>query len=52
MNEIIYKIIFMSLGFGSGLVRMPHMKWYKKTEKIKSKKHQGKNFFVFLQLLE
>ena len=38
MNEIIWKITFMIIWIGNGLVRMPHGRNYKKTEKIKSKK--------------
>ena len=48
MNEIIWKIVFMILWLGSGLVRTPHGRNYKKTEKIKSKKTSREKFLVFL----
>lgn len=49
MQEIIWKIIFVIMGGVCGtLIRMPHMKKYKKTEKIKSKKTSREKFLVFL----
>ena len=49
MNEIIWKIIFIIMGgFCGTLIRMPHMKKYKKTEKIKSRKTSREKFLVFL----
>ena len=48
MNEIIWKTIFIIMGICSSMVRMPHMKKYKKTEKIKSKKTSREKFLVFL----
>ncbi len=49
MNEIIWKIIFVILGGVCGaLIRIPHMKKYKKTEKIKSKKTSREKFLHFL----
>lgn len=48
MDEIIWKILFMIMGICSGLVRMPHMKKYKKTEWIKSKKTSREKFLCFL----
>ena len=48
MNELIWKIIFMIIWIGNGLVRMPHGRNYKKTEKIKSQKSSREKFLVFL----
>ncbi len=48
MQEIIWKIIFMILLFTGGLIRKPHMKKYKKTEKTKSKKTSREKFLCFL----
>ena len=48
MEEIIWKIIFMIIWIGGGIVRNPHMKNYKKTEKINSKKTSREKFFCFL----
>ena len=48
MNEIIWKIIFVIMWVCCGLIRMPHGKKYKKTEKIKSRKSSREKFLVFL----
>ncbi len=48
MDEIIWKTIFMVIWIGSGIVRSPHMKKYKKTEKINSKKTSREKFLCFL----
>ena len=48
MIEIIWKIIFMVLFICNTLVRMPHMKKYKKTGWIKSKKTSREKFLCFL----
>ena len=48
MNEMIWKIIFMIIWIGSGIVRSPHMRKYKKTEKIKSEKSKREKFLCFL----
>lgn len=48
MEEIIYKIIFMIIWIGGGMVRNPHMKNYKKTEKINSEKTLREKFLCFL----
>ncbi len=48
MSEIIWKIIFMCIWIGNGIIRMPHSKKYKKTEKIKSQKSSREKFLVFL----
>ncbi len=48
MDEIIWKIIFVIIWIGSGIVRNPHMKKYKKTEKINSKKTSREKFLCFL----
>ncbi len=48
MEEIIWKILFMIIWVGSGMVRSPHMKNYKKTEKINSKKTSREKFLAFI----
>ncbi|MEA3255737.1 MAG: protein-S-isoprenylcysteine O-methyltransferase [Candidatus Altiarchaeota archaeon] len=48
MQEIIWKIIFIIMGICSSMIRLPHMKKYRKTEKIKSRKTSRENFLVFL----
>jgi len=49
MDETIWKIIFIVMGGVCGaLIRRPHMKKYKKTEKIKSKKPSREKFLMFL----
>ncbi len=49
MQEMIWKIIFIIMGGGCGaLIRMPHIKKYKKTEKIKSEKASREKFLTFL----
>lgn len=49
MQEIIWKIIFIIMGGVCGtLIRLPHTKKYKKTEKIKSEKPSREKFLVFL----
>ena len=48
MDEIIWKILFMIVWIGGGIVRNPHMKKYKKTEKINSRKTAREKFLVFL----
>lgn len=49
MDETIWKIIFIIMGGVCGtLIRMPHTKKYKKTEKITSKKPSREKFLVFL----
>lgn len=45
---MIFKIIFMILWLGNGLVRMPHNLRYKKTEKIKSNNTKKEKFLVFV----
>ena len=49
MDETIWKIIFIIMGgVCSTLIRMPHTKKYKKTEKIKSRKPKREKFLMFL----
>lgn len=49
MDEIIWKIIFIIMGGVCGtLIRMPHTKKYKKTEKIKSRKPKREKLLLFL----
>jgi protein-S-isoprenylcysteine O-methyltransferase Ste14 len=48
MEEIIWKTLFMIIWIGSGMVRNPHMKNYKKTKKINSKKILREKFLCFL----
>lgn len=49
MDETIWKIIFIIMGGVCGtLIRMPHIKKYKKTEKITSKKPSREKFLTFL----
>ncbi len=49
MDETIWKILFIIMGGVCGtLIRMPHTKKYKKTEKIKSENPSREKFLVFL----
>jgi protein-S-isoprenylcysteine O-methyltransferase Ste14 len=49
MDETIWKIIFITLGGVCGtLIRMPHTKKYKRTEKITSEKPSREKFLVYL----
>ncbi|MCD4847393.1 MAG: isoprenylcysteine carboxylmethyltransferase family protein [Candidatus Aegiribacteria sp.] len=45
---MIFKIIFMILWLGNGLVRMPHNLRYKKTKKVKSNNTKREKFLVFI----
>lgn len=51
MNEIIWKIIFMIMWISNGIVRNPHIKKYKKTEKINSKKTSREKNLVSLVVI-
>ena len=49
MDETIWKIIFIIMGGVCGtLIRLPHTKKYKKTEKITSEKPSREKFLTFL----
>lgn len=49
MDETIWKIIFIVMGaVCSTVIRMPHAKKYKKTEKITSEKPSREKFLVYL----